>query len=338
MNILKKILLVLAILVGLIVVIGLVSPSNVTLERSTVINATPSSVYEEVANLKKTNKWSPWDAIDPEGTSYVFTGPDMGVGAKKEWTSTNDEVGSGSQEVVEAIPDQKVRTELYFGGFDEPAYADFVLAETEEGTKVTWTFEGDMGSNPLYKLMGLMMESMLGPTYEEGLANLKSRVESKPTFSIEISEIDAEPINYLAIRETFDVTNPESIGPRMGEIYGQLLGYINENGVMAAGQPMSIYVDYSDTGWEADIAIPVADTGEVSDENIAAGQTAGGKVLMGVHMGDYNLLDETHKQLQAYMQFNELEANGNGYEVYVTDPTIQTDTAQWRTEVFYPIK
>ncbi|MEP2025223.1 MAG: SRPBCC family protein [Reichenbachiella sp.] len=338
MNILKKVLLVLAILVGLILVIGLVIPSNVTLERSTVINAEPSSIYEEVANLKKTNKWSPWDQIDPDGTTYTFSGPDSGVGSKKEWESTHDEVGTGSQEVVEAIPNQKVRTELYFGGFDEPSYADFTLEESDGGTQVTWTFEGDMGSNPLYKLMGLMMESMLGPTYEEGLANLKSRVESKPVFTIEISEVDAEPINYLAIREVFDVTQPESIGPRMGEIYGQLLGYINANGVMGAGQPMSVYVDYSESGWEADIAIPVAETGEVSDESIVAGQTTGGKAVLGVHMGDYNLLDDTHKQLQAYMEFNELEPSGNGYEIYVTDPMMETDTAQWRTEVYYPIQ
>lgn len=337
MKILKTALLVVVILIALLAGIGFIVSSEVTLERRTVINASPASIYEEVANLKKTNKWSPWDRIDPEGTTYKFSGPDIGVGAKKEWESAHDEVGTGSQEVIEAIPNQKVRTELYFGGFDDPGYADFVLEETDGGTNVIWTFEGNMGSNPVFKLMGLMMESFLGPTYEQGLVNLKERVESKPLFSIEINEIETEPINYLAIRETFDVSNPESIGPRMGEIYGQILTYINANGVMGAGQPMSVYVDYSDTGWTADIAIPVADPGAVTDENIIAGQTAPGKAIQGIHMGDYNMLDNAHKQLQAYMQFNELETNGKGYEVYVTDPT-QADTSQWRTEVFYPIK
>ena len=337
MNILKKVLLVLVILVGLILVIGLLLPSEVSLERSTTINASPSSVYEEISSLKKSNNWSPWFQIDPEGTSYIFSGTDAGVGNKMEWTSEHPDVGTGSQEIMEVVQDKKVRTKLYFGGFDEPSYADFILEEGEGGTMVTWTFEGDMGSNPANKIFGLMMDTFLGPSYEEGLANLKSRVESKPIFSIEISETMTEPINYLAIRETFDVTKPETIGPRMGEIYGQVFGYINTNGVMGAGQPMSVYVTNSDTVWEADIAIPVADTGEVSDDNIVAGQTAGGKAVLGVHMGDYYKLDDTHKQLQAYIQFNKLEANGQEYEVYVSDPTL-ADTAQWRTDVYYPIK
>ncbi|MDW3209461.1 MAG: SRPBCC family protein [Reichenbachiella sp.] len=337
MKILKTALLVVVVLLALLAIIGLLIPSEVTLERQTTVNASPQSVYEEISSMKRFNKWSPWFRIDPEGTTYNFSGPDSGVGNKMEWASDHEEVGTGSQEIVEAVEGQKIRSEMYFGGFDDPAYANLTLEETDGGTKVTWTFEGNMGSNPMFKLMGLMMESMLGPTYEEGLANLKERVESKPLFSVEINEINVEPINYLAIRETFDVTKPETIGPRMGELYGQILGYINANGVMGAGQPMSVYVDYSDTGWTADIAIPVADTGEVNDENIVAGQTVSGKVVQGIHMGDYHKLDDTHKQLQAYMQFNELEANGNGYEVYVTDPT-QADTSQWRTEVFYPIK
>lgn len=338
MKILKKVLFVIIGIIALIAVIGFFFPSDILIERSTVIDASPMSVYEEIANLEKTNKWSYWDSIDPEGTTYTYSGPASGVGCKKAWKSDHEEVGNGSQEVVEAIPGQKVRTELIFEGFEDPAYADFILEESEAGTKVTWTLEMTMGNNPFSKIMGPMMDGIIGPAYEEGLANLKSRVESKPEFTIEISEIDAEPINYLAVRETFDVTQPETIGPRMGEIYGQLMGYINDNGVMGAGQPMSVYINNSETGWEAEIAIPVADTGDVSDETIIAGQTAGGKVLMGVHLGDYHALDATHSQLLAYMQFNELEANGNGYEVYVTDPTTQPDTAQRRTEVFYPIK
>ncbi|MEO9802740.1 MAG: SRPBCC family protein [Reichenbachiella sp.] len=336
MKILKKVLLVLVILIALIAVIALILPSEVAVERSITINASPASIYEEVANLRKTGKWSPWDLKDPNIT-YVFSGPESGVGAKKEWSSEHEEVGNGTQEVIEAIPNQKVRTELYFGGFDEPSYANFTLEENGDATEVTWTLEGDMGSNPIFKIMGLFMDSMVGPTYEEGLANLKSRVESKPIFTADISVTTAEPINYLAIRETFDVTNPETIGPRMGEIYGQLLGYINKNGVMGAGQPMSVYINLNETGWEADVAIPVADPGEVSDESISVGQTPGGKVVKAIHMGDYNKLDDTHKQLQAYMQFNELEANGQGYEIYVSDPT-ESDTSQWRTDVYYPIK
>jgi hypothetical protein len=45
------------------------------------------------------------------------------------------------------------------------------------GTKVTWTMNGDMGSNPLFRWMALFMGRMVGPDFEAGLANLKALAE-----------------------------------------------------------------------------------------------------------------------------------------------------------------
>ena len=45
------------------------------------------------------------------------------------------------------------------------------------GTRVTWTNEGDMGTNPVNRYFGLMMDSMVGPDFEAGLKNLKALAE-----------------------------------------------------------------------------------------------------------------------------------------------------------------
>ena len=45
------------------------------------------------------------------------------------------------------------------------------------GTQVTWTMNGDMGANPLYRWMGLFMDKMVGPDFDAGLANLKALAE-----------------------------------------------------------------------------------------------------------------------------------------------------------------
>jgi hypothetical protein len=49
---------------------------------------------------------------------------------------------------------------------------------TASGTKVTWTIEGSLGY-PVERVFGLFMESMLGPTCEKGLANLKKVSEAQ---------------------------------------------------------------------------------------------------------------------------------------------------------------
>ena len=57
------------------------------------------------------------------------------------------------------------------------AVANFELVESDGKTAVTWGFETDLGSNPMARWMGLMMDSWVGGDYEAGLSNLKALVE-----------------------------------------------------------------------------------------------------------------------------------------------------------------
>ena len=50
----------------------------------------------------------------------------------------------------------------------------------EDGeTKVTWTMSGDMATPVLGGYFVLMMDSMVGQTFEKGLTNLKNTVENQ---------------------------------------------------------------------------------------------------------------------------------------------------------------
>jgi len=46
--------------------------------------------------------------------------------------------------------------------------------------KATWGFHNDIGFNPIGRFFGLMMDGMLGPDYEDGLARLKKVAEAVP--------------------------------------------------------------------------------------------------------------------------------------------------------------
>jgi uncharacterized protein YndB with AHSA1/START domain len=45
------------------------------------------------------------------------------------------------------------------------------------GTKVTWTMNGNMGTNPLLRWIALFGDKMVGADFEAGLANLKAIAE-----------------------------------------------------------------------------------------------------------------------------------------------------------------
>ena len=174
MKIVKILLIIVAVIAVIILGSIMVLPSESHVERSTVIDAPRSEVYAALNGFENFNKWSPWAQIDPENTKYSFEGPSTGVGSKMSWKSDNSDVGSGSQEIVESS-DSKIKVEMYFEGFDDPAYAAYVLEDEGSGTKVTWTFDTELSG--IGKIWGVMMDGMLGPQYEEGLSNLKGMIE-----------------------------------------------------------------------------------------------------------------------------------------------------------------
>ncbi|NVK21174.1 MAG: SRPBCC family protein [Kangiellaceae bacterium] len=177
MKFLKWFFIILATLVAILVIAGFFLPKESHVERSTTINASMDTVFQQVNSFQNFNQWSPWVEKDPNAT-YTYSGPDAGVGNKMAWASELREVGSGSQEIVESDYPRHVKTKLYFGDDPNPGYATFTLEELgPKQTKLTWSFDADFGSNIVGRYFGLMMDGMLGPEYEKGLAKLKSTLE-----------------------------------------------------------------------------------------------------------------------------------------------------------------
>jgi Polyketide cyclase / dehydrase and lipid transport len=171
-------------LVAIVVILALASyllPGTVVVSRSIVIDAPAKAIWPYVSDLKRYNDWQPWAAIDPDGTSYVFEGPDSGVGQIMHWTSEHKNVGSGTQKIVAIDPDRSVDTSLDFGdmGTAEASLTLTPVAGTDDGrTEVTWGFKTDLGLNPIERWFGLMFDRWVGNDYEAGLKRLKSTAEA----------------------------------------------------------------------------------------------------------------------------------------------------------------
>ncbi len=178
MVIIKRILIGIVALLVLFFAVGFLLPREVHVERSVEIDASPQEVFAMANDFQQFNRWQPWSLIDPT-TRYVFEGPATGAGSRMIWYSDHPQVGNGMQEIVESQPYSKVRALLDFG-VGGIAYANYLIDVRAGGSVLTWTLETDMGGNPLGRYMGLMMDGMVGPSYEQGLSNLKEILESEP--------------------------------------------------------------------------------------------------------------------------------------------------------------
>ena len=150
-------------------------PGEAIVSRTTEIAAPPEKVFAIVGDFRRFKEYSPWAELDPN-IQYTYEGSATGVGQKMSWTSDNENVGNGSQTIIEYNPPMHVASQLDFGQMGV-AVATWDLVPTTTGTKATWGFKSLDGIAARW--FGLMFDSWIGPDYEKGLAKLKA-VAEKP--------------------------------------------------------------------------------------------------------------------------------------------------------------
>lgn len=174
----KKILLILAAIVAIILVAAAFQPDEFRVTRSTTIAAAPATVFAEVNDFRRWQGWSPWEKLDP-AIKRTFDGPASGVGAVYGWEG-NSEVGAGRMTLTDSKPAEFIRVRLEFlKPMEAQSTSEFTFRPEGNGTAVSWTMFGK--NNYLGKIMCLFMnmDKMLGGNFEEGFTNLKAITESK---------------------------------------------------------------------------------------------------------------------------------------------------------------
>lgn len=172
---LKKIGLIVAAIVFAVLLYAASRPDQFAVERRIVVGAPAEKIVPLVSDFRRWAEWSPWEKLDP-AMKRTFGGPAAGVGATYAWQGNKD-VGSGRMEVKSVTAD-KVGIQLDFlEPFEAHNTADFLLAPKGGGTEVRWVMSGP--ATFVTKLMGVFvsMDSMVGPDFERGLAQLKVAAE-----------------------------------------------------------------------------------------------------------------------------------------------------------------
>jgi hypothetical protein len=166
-------------LIVLVLLLAAVTRKDYNLERSIVVDKNLEDTYHFISSIETQDSWSKWANLDPN-MKKQYIGTDRTVGFISKWDSDHKNVGSGEQEIKKLVPNEKVETEMRFlKPFKSVAHGYFTTtAVNENQTKVAWGFKARM-PYPFNLMMVMMnMEKMLGNDFEEGLANMKKKIES----------------------------------------------------------------------------------------------------------------------------------------------------------------
>lgn len=141
-------------------------PRHVTIERNATLTAAPAEVIALAASNSGYQTFNPYKTLDPNLQVELY-GPASGVGSGFSFDSAD---GTGKV-TISNVTDQIVEYALDLGPLGQPTQSIEAIP-TADGADVIWRMEADMGFNPVFRVMGIFMDGMIGPTFELGLANL----------------------------------------------------------------------------------------------------------------------------------------------------------------------
>lgn len=330
--VLRKMLIGLGGLIGLLVILTPVLPGTVHVERSIVIARPAATVFTVLDSFVRFHEWSPWD--DPDMT-VEHSGPRSGVGARTSWKS--EQFGDGSQEIVASTPYERIEVQLELGSMGQPK-AYYQLTPGAEGTSVTWAFDQSYSSfDVMGRWFGLLLPGFIGGDYERGLARLKTLVETLPAADfagLEVELVDVQPFAVVSVRSTTS-TEPEAIGPAVEGAFT-----VAETAVMLAKLPRVASPhrvsfghrwDESAKVFEFEAAIPVAVEAAEVTAPVAIRVHPATRAARVIHRGPDEGLWQVHERLSAWMA-----AQGYPMTWPVWEASVGTPEAPV-TEVHYPL-
>lgn len=157
----------------LLVIVGLVLPSRLTVERSLTIDQPAEKIFPWAADLKLWPQWTVWNATEDPSLAYIYPGPTTGLGGSMTWTAKK--MGDGTLKLVHFEADKALHYELVMPAHGTRVYGELEFESAGGGaTRVTWLDEIDLGGNPLKKLLGPMLKKILGRAFERNLQGLKT--------------------------------------------------------------------------------------------------------------------------------------------------------------------
>jgi uncharacterized protein YndB with AHSA1/START domain len=175
-----KILLGLVVLIVIFLLVVVTRPADFRVARSATIAAPPAALFSQVNDHRKFAVWNPFLKRDPN-VKNAYSGPESGVGAVCSWDG-NKEIGAGSATITESKPNELVRLRMdWKRPMEGVATVDFTFKPEGDNTVVTWAMYGK--NNFMGKLASLFIdcEKMVGPQFDQGLAELGKVVTAAPT-------------------------------------------------------------------------------------------------------------------------------------------------------------
>lgn len=112
---------------------------------------------------------------------------------------------------------------------------------------------------------------------------------------------------------------------------------MKKQGLKMAGPPFCIFYRMDDWDMMIDVCVPV-DRMPKDDNLVKAGKIKPGKAVVVHYLGPHKETKKGHAAAKQYIADTKKTITGPPWEAYITDPSAESDTARWQTDIYYPVK
>jgi hypothetical protein len=268
-----EILISLAIVAALFLVVGLVLPSKRHLSEQIETNRKMTIVYDTLNTPARLKDWNPLALRDPK-MQWQASGPESGVGARVDYSSTVAKLGKGSWEIVASEPGQRVVYAISNperGGNKHTTFLFEPTGRNNRNVSITQTYDVDYGWNLLGRYAGMYVSRHVGDDIKLGLGKLTNMLATVPNYDYaELSKSDPSRApktvempaeNLLFVPAAVERDNV-LVQQAMQNNLQWIRKVIDANGLQATGPARVITTEFGTESYAFDVAIPVRRMGD----------------------------------------------------------------------------
>lgn len=141
--------------------------------------------------------------------------------------------------------------------------------------------------------------------------------------------VEVERVTAAVVREVVEMS---AIADFFDQAFGQILGTLVAEGAEATGPAFALYHGAPTDTADLEVGFPV-DRVIGTVEPVEPGSTPPGRVARLIHVGPYDTLGQSWGRLGAWIAEQGETPAVDLWEVYLTEPTPETDPATLRTEL-----
>ena len=271
----------LLIVIALFVVIGLFLPASRTVSHSVETNRPMSTVNDVLSGFTRFKDWNALINHDPR-MQLTTSGPETGVGATLNFSSSQHSIGSGKWEIKEIVPGEKIVYALDTPGRGKNKRMTFRFERTgqrNQNIEISQRYTVDYGYDLLGRYAGtLYVNSEVGADIKRGLTKLTNLLTTIPRFDYSQHEPGFEVVELPAQNVLLATTAAKRANDDIAVAMTNQLKWIEQvmekNELEAAGPMRIVTNEFGADTYGFDVVMPIRrkGTGPAEDADAAEGE------------------------------------------------------------------